>query len=79
MKRLVILLGFIFLCNLYGCKMSAVIKIGYIGPLTGKYSDLGLSGRNGAMLAVEKINETGGLAGRNIELLVYDENLILLM
>ncbi len=49
------------------------IKVGFVGPLTGVYSDLGVQGRNGAMLAVEEINESGGVEGGRIELLIRDD------
>ncbi len=49
------------------------IKVGFSGCLTGKLSDLGIAGRNGALLAVEEINESGGIKGRPIELIVKDD------
>ncbi|MBI5582878.1 MAG: ABC transporter substrate-binding protein [Deltaproteobacteria bacterium] len=48
-------------------------KIGFLGPLTGRQADLGVAGRNGAILAVEEINKAGGIGGRPIELLVEDD------
>lgn len=48
------------------------IKIGLIVSLTGIYPDLGREIRDGALLAVEIINEKGGIKGRPIELLVRD-------
>ena len=41
--------------------------------LTGKKSELGVQERNGVELAVEKINESGGIAGRKIELVIRDD------
>lgn len=49
------------------------IKVGFIGPLTGPYADLGVQGRNGARLAVEDINKKGGVAGREISLIPCDD------
>jgi len=49
------------------------ITIGFMGPLTGKYADLGVSGRNGAMLAVEEINSEGGINGRPLVLIPEDD------
>jgi branched-chain amino acid transport system substrate-binding protein len=37
------------------------------------WADLGISGRNGAILAVENINSTGGVNGRKIKLVVKDD------
>lgn len=56
-----------------GCDRSPVC-IGFAGPLTGPYSDLGVHGRNGAQLALEEINASGGIAGRRLELLVRDDH-----
>jgi len=49
------------------------ITIGFMGPLTGKYADLGVSGRNGAMLAVEEINSGGGINGHPLVLIPEDD------
>lgn len=42
------------------------IYIGGIGPLTGDYANYGLSVKTGAEIAVEEINEAGGIAGMKI-------------
>lgn len=49
------------------------IRIGFSGGLTGRYSDLGTEGRNGAMLAIEEANQAGGIGGKRIELVVRDD------
>ena len=49
------------------------VRIGLIAGLSGGGADLGEAGRNGAMLAVEQINDAGGIHGRPIELLVRDD------
>lgn len=49
------------------------ILIGFSGLLSGAYADLGIKGRDGVLLAVEKINEADGIAGRPIKLLVRDD------
>ena len=54
------------------CGEKEPLRIGFIGELSGTSADLGESGRNGAMLAVERINEKGGINGRRIELLIRD-------
>lgn len=56
-----------------GCGRDEPVRIGFVGCLTGRLSDLGLSGRNGALLAVEKANADGGIDGRTVELLVRDD------
>ena len=57
-----------------GCeKKPESVKIGYIGSLSGKYSVVGTNARNGAILAFEKANGEGGIAGRQVELLIRDD------
>lgn len=48
------------------------IKIGYLATLTGEGATWGQHERDGALLAVQEINEKGGLLGRPVELIVYD-------
>ncbi len=55
-----------------GCG-KAPIKIGFIGSLTGRIADLGVAGRDGALLALEQANAAGGVAGRMLELLPIDD------
>jgi branched-chain amino acid transport system substrate-binding protein len=50
-----------------------VIKIGYIGPLTGDSSVLGIDASNSIELAVEEANKKGGINGKMIELIVEDD------
>ena len=52
---------------------AAVIKIGGIGPLTGDYATYGVSVKNGAQIAVDEINEAGGVNGFKLELLFEDD------
>lgn len=49
------------------------IKIGLITPLTGAVSTFGQSVRSSAVLAVDTINDRGGIHGRMIELIVLDD------
>lgn len=52
---------------------SSTVKIAFAGPLTGDMSVDGIDARNGAKLAVEKINEEGGINGKTVELVEYDD------
>ncbi len=57
-----------------GCEREKPpIRIGFSGGLTGRYSDLGVGGRNGVQLAVEEINRSGGIQGRPVELIIQDD------
>ena len=49
------------------------IYIGFSAGLSGLKSELGVSGRNGAQLAVDVINSNGGIKGKKTVLLVADD------
>ena len=49
------------------------IKVGFNVPLTGFAAADGKSARLGAELAVEQVNAAGGINGRNLELVIYDD------
>src|SRR5256886_5362238 len=49
------------------------IRIGQLIPFTGFLGAIGEYGKQGATLAVEELNETGGVLGRKIELITEDE------
>ena len=51
---------------------SKSIKIGMTTILSGRVAQLGTSSRNAVMMEVEKINAAGGLAGRQIEMVIRD-------
>lgn len=52
-----------------------VIKLGVLSPLTGAYDALGQDQVNATMLAVEQINNAGGVLGKKIEVFVRDTQL----
>jgi len=49
------------------------IKIGLILPLTGASAKLGKEVLDGALLALEEINEAGGILGRKVQLVIEDD------
>jgi branched-chain amino acid transport system substrate-binding protein len=49
------------------------IRIGQIIPFTGFLGAIGEYGKQGATLAVEELNEKGGVMGRKLELITEDE------
>ncbi len=55
------------------CSPPEPVRIGFLGGLSGRVADLGIGGRNGAMLAVEMRNRQGGINGRPIELIAEDD------
>jgi branched-chain amino acid transport system substrate-binding protein len=52
---------------------AETVKIGLLAPLTGSAAADGVSVHNSLMLAVEKVNKGGGLLGKPVELVVYDD------
>lgn len=56
-----------------GGSSNAPIVVGHYSYLTGPSSLLGQNITNGVQVAVDKINEEGGIQGRPIELVTYDE------
>ena len=83
-KKLILVFVFILLVSiifgLSGCKQKdekfvdekEVIKIGAILPLTGDAAAWGIPPKNGALLAINHINEKGGVNGQKLELIVED-------
>lgn len=55
-----------------GCATPPV-RLGFLGGLTGPTSDLGVAARDSALLAVEMVNQRGGVAGAPVELLEFDD------
>ncbi len=56
-----------------GAAQAEPVKIGFNVPLTGFAAADGKSALTGAQLAVEQANAAGGIDGKTIELLVYDD------
>jgi len=54
-------------------KGEDVIKIGFIGPLSGAVAVYGTEAKNGAELAIEEINAAGGINGKKIVLISEDD------
>ncbi len=48
------------------------IKVGILGPHTGDYAAYGLAVKNGAQLYFDQVNAAGGVNGKQIETIVYD-------
>ena len=65
-----LLLAAIGLAALCACRPAAPIKVGFIGGLSGRVSELAIDGRNGAQLAIETLNAQ---PGPRYELRVHDD------
>ena len=76
MKNFILFTTVLFVIFLiYSCTKTATdeILIGEYGSLTGSEATFGISSNNGLKLAVEEINSSGGLLGRKIKLITYDD------
>lgn len=68
------ILSAILLCvALAACGEPEPLRVGFAGPLEGRFSDLGVQGRNGLTMALEDINAAGGVLGRPLLLLARDD------
>ena len=61
------------LAGIHGCAQDKPIEIGFMAGLTGRVADLGVPGRNAALLAVERCNAGGGIHGRPVHLVIRDD------
>ena len=52
---------------------GATIKIGMCAPITGPAAEAGKYATGGAKLAVEAVNKAGGVLGKQLELIVEDD------
>jgi len=51
------------------------IKIGFFAPITGPAAADGASAKHAVDLAVKEVNDAGGIKGKKVELIVYDDRL----
>jgi branched-chain amino acid transport system substrate-binding protein len=78
MRRFLAVLSAFLLLPIAACGDDAndsndPLKIGLIVSLTGNYAPLGSEDKKSVELAVQQINDAGGLLGRKIELLTRDD------
>ena len=52
------------------------VKIGMSTALTGPYSEFGVAQKNAVDIAVEQFNAKGGIKGRPIQVVLYDDGLV---
>src|SRR4051812_2284183 len=78
-RRTALVLGFLGLAGIFGGTAVAQeakpgpILVGHYASMTGKEATFGQSTDNGIRLAIEEINAAGGLSGRPLSLLTYDD------
>lgn len=51
----------------------STIEIGFFGDLTGPTFNFGLSAKNGVLMAVDEINQAGGINGHKIDIVIEDD------
>lgn len=72
-----LLLGVFSGATLSGCNPSGAnsneILIGHYGSMSGSEATFGISTDNGIKMAVEEINSTGGIHGKQVKLITYDD------
>lgn len=73
MKRVAFVILVLLSAILHGCLFREPLRVGFVGPMTGKFSDLGVHGRNGALLGAETVNAQGGVHGRSVELIPLND------
>lgn len=80
MKRMLKIVTIVAVCLLFAVGTAPTVfaqakpyKIGFVCPLTGSLSWLGDYMKKGADLKVEMINKAGGVNGRPIQVITYDD------
>lgn len=75
MKRTIVLLAGLLVLFLIGAQaQQAPIPIGFYSPVTGPAAADGQSALAGAQIAVDAINKAGGVLGRPVKLVSYDDH-----
>jgi branched-chain amino acid transport system substrate-binding protein len=69
---IVVILVVIGVRNANKSSNNEVLKIGFVGPLTGEASSYGQIAKEGVELAVQEINSKGGIDGRMVEVIYED-------
>lgn len=77
MKKQIAIIFIFLLLVLSACSnKDENIRIGFIGTLTGLYSEVGINTMYGVQMAVDEINESGGVNGSLLELHIRDDEAI---
>ena len=71
-KRMLVTLSLV-LIFVSSAMAADTIKIGFLASLTGEGSTFGLEQVRGAEVAIDEINAAGGVNGKQLELIVYDD------
>ena len=52
---------------------AETIKIGMLAPMTGGVAQYGIAVTNGAKMYIDEVNANGGINGKKVEVIIYDE------
>ncbi|HKR61126.1 MAG TPA: ABC transporter substrate-binding protein [Pyrinomonadaceae bacterium] len=78
-RALCLILLLSLLLPVWSCRPSSegaddgTIKIGYFGDLSGPTFNFGQSAKNGVLLAAAQINQSGGINGRKLDIVIEDD------
>jgi branched-chain amino acid transport system substrate-binding protein len=73
---LCLLAGVLMVCfNAIPTVAQETVKIGFFAPITGPAAADGMSAKNAVELGVKEVNNGGGIKGKKVELIVYDDRL----
>ncbi len=78
LRGLAIFLGLALIFSFLGVsngRAQETIKIGFFAPITGPAAADGMSAKHAVELGVKEVNEAGGIRGKKVELIVYDDRL----
>ena len=73
MAKKIVLIALAIVFTAAGLNAADTIKVGFHAPLTGFAASDGKSSSEGAKLAVEQVNSAGGIDGKMLELVIYDD------
>ena len=76
MKKVVaVVLAAVFVMSFAVAAVAAsdTIKVGVLAPLTGAVAQYGNAVNNGVQMYFEELNAKGGINGKQVELVTYDE------
>lgn len=57
---------------LFKAAVREPVRIGILGEMTGRSTDIGIAMRNGALVAIDEFKSRGGLDGTEVEVLIRD-------
>jgi len=72
-KQFLIIIAVLIAFLLVGCESNKKIQIGATFPLTGNNALYGTNIKNGMEIALDDINTAGGIDGKSIEVIYYDD------